>query len=67
MPLRKPMALKPVISLDFRHKKRRPWTSLDDEVVEPGAFELVFPRLYLLVLAACDIVGIHVGIHAKPR
>lgn len=30
------MALKPVISLDFRHKKRRPWTSLDVEVVEPG-------------------------------
>ena len=40
MHLRKPMALKPLISLDFRHKKRRPWTSLDDEVVEPGAFEL---------------------------
>ena len=30
------MALKPLISLDFRHKKRRPWTSLDVEVVEPG-------------------------------
>ena len=25
--------------LDFRHKKRRPWTSLDVEVVEPGGFE----------------------------
>ena len=34
------MALRPLISLNFRHKKRRPWTSLDDEVVEPGAFEL---------------------------
>ena len=33
------MALKPLISLDFRHKKRRPWTSLDVEVV-PGSFEL---------------------------
>lgn len=31
-PLRSPVALKPLISLDFRHKKRRPWTSLDDEV-----------------------------------
>ena len=61
------MALRPLISLNFRHKKRRPWTSLDDEVVEPGAFELVFLLLYLLVLAACNIAGIHVGIHAKPR
>lgn len=33
------MALKSPCSLDFRHKKRRPWTSLDDEVVEPGGFE----------------------------
>jgi len=33
------MALKAVYLLDFRHKKRRPWTSLDDEVVEPGGFE----------------------------
>ncbi|WP_455885299.1 hypothetical protein [Pseudomonas spelaei] len=31
-----PVALKPVISLNFRHKKRRPWTSLDDEVVGRG-------------------------------
>ena len=30
---------KPLYLLDFRHKKRRPWTSLDDEVVEPGGFE----------------------------
>ena len=30
---------KALILLDFRHKKRRPWTSLDDEVVEPGGFE----------------------------
>jgi hypothetical protein len=27
---------KALILLDLRHKKRRPWTSLDDEVVEPG-------------------------------
>lgn len=38
-PLRSPAALKPLNSLDFRHKKRRPWTSLDVEVVEPGSFE----------------------------
>ena len=38
-PLRSPVAIKPLILLDFRHKKRRPWTSLDDEVVEPGGFE----------------------------
>ena len=25
--------------LDFRHKKRRPWTSLDVKLVEPGGFE----------------------------
>jgi len=25
--------------LDFRHKKRRPRTSLDDYLVEPGGFE----------------------------
>ena len=33
------LALKPLYLLDLRHKKRRPWTSLDDEVVEPGGFE----------------------------
>lgn len=33
------VALKLLFLLDFRHKKRRPWTSLDDEVVEPGGFE----------------------------
>ncbi len=33
------IALKSLYSLDFRHKKRRPWTSLDVEVVEPGGFE----------------------------
>ena len=61
------MALKTLCLLDFRHKKRRPRTSFFVEVVEPGAFELVFLLLYLLVLAACNIAGIHVGIHAKPR
>lgn len=30
---------KSLISLTIRHKKRRPWTSLDDDVVEPGGFE----------------------------
>jgi len=34
-----PMALKAPYLLDFRHKKRRPWTSLDDNLVEPGGFE----------------------------
>ena len=33
------MALKAPYLLDLRHKKRRPWTSLDDEMVEPGGFE----------------------------
>ena len=33
------IATKALYLLDFRHKKRRPWTSLDDEVVEPGGFE----------------------------
>jgi hypothetical protein len=33
------MALKAPYLLDFRHKKRRPWTSLDIEMVEPGGFE----------------------------
>ena len=28
--------LKAPYLLGFRHKKRRPWTSLDDQVVEPG-------------------------------
>ena len=32
-------ALKSLYLLDFRHKKRRPWTSLDVEVVEPGGFD----------------------------
>ncbi|WP_124356318.1 hypothetical protein [Pseudomonas synxantha] len=31
---------KALILLDFRHKKRRPGTSLDVEVVEPGGFKL---------------------------
>ncbi len=31
-----PIALRPPYLLDFRHKKRRPWTSLDDEVVGRG-------------------------------
>lgn len=39
IPLRKEMTLKPLIFLDFRHKKRRPWTSLFDHLVEPGGFE----------------------------
>ena len=43
------MALKPLISLDFRHKKRRPWTSLDVEVV-PGPFELVGDVPVIIVL-----------------
>lgn len=30
---------KALIFLDFRHKKRRPWTSLDVNLVEPGGFE----------------------------
>jgi len=30
------MALKPLISLVFRHKKRRPWTSLVDQMVGRG-------------------------------
>ena len=33
------MALKAPYLLDSRHKKRRPWTSLDVELVEPGGFE----------------------------
>lgn len=31
---------KALILLDFRHKKRRPWTSLDVKLVEPGGFKL---------------------------
>ena len=34
-----PIDPKALVLLDFRHKKRRPWTSLDVEVVEPGGFE----------------------------
>jgi len=30
---------KALISLGLRHKKRRPWTSLDVRLVEPGGFE----------------------------
>ena len=33
------IALKVPYLLGFRHKKRRPWTSLDDYLVEPGGFE----------------------------
>jgi hypothetical protein len=36
------MALKPLCLLDFRHKKRRPWTSLDVEVVGRGNLNLSF-------------------------
>ena len=45
------MALKPLISLDFRHKKRRPWTSLDAELVGRGnlnrSFNLLIIKDYL--------------------
>lgn len=34
-----PVDAKALCLLDFRHKKRRPWTSLDDYLVEPGGFE----------------------------
>lgn len=34
-----PIDPKPVYLLDFRHKKRRPWTSLNVNLVEPGGFE----------------------------
>ncbi len=33
------VVLKPPFLLGFRHKKRRPWTSLDGIMVEPGGFE----------------------------
>ena len=33
------MALKAPYLLGFSHKKRRPWTSLDVVMVEPGGFE----------------------------
>jgi len=32
-------ALEAAYLLDRRHKKRRPWTSLIDHLVEPGGFE----------------------------
>ena len=35
----------PPYLLDFRHKKRRPWTSLDDEVVGRGKLSLFFKLL----------------------
>ena len=33
------MMLKAPYLLDFRHKKGRPWTPLDEYLVEPGGFE----------------------------
>jgi hypothetical protein len=39
-PRKPPMALKPPYLLDFRHKKRRPWTSLVDQMVEPGGLKM---------------------------
>ena len=45
-------ALKSLYLLDFRHKKRRPWTSLDVEMVEPGPFELVGDVLVIIGLGA---------------
>lgn len=33
------MTLEAPYLLGFRHKKRRPWTSLDVVLVEPGGFE----------------------------
>lgn len=34
-----PIDAKALYLLDLRHKKRRPWTSLDVKLVEPGGFE----------------------------
>ena len=31
---------KALILLDFRYKKRRPWTSLDVKMVEPGGLKI---------------------------
>ena len=42
------MVPKPLISLDFRHKKRRPWTSLDEEVVGRGKLNAIVKLLNLL-------------------
>ena len=36
------MSLKSEVSLNPRHKKRRPRTSFFVDLVEPGSFELVF-------------------------
>lgn len=41
-----------LILMDFRHKKRPPRTSLDDEVVEPGGFEPPSASTLLSVLHA---------------
>lgn len=48
------MALKPLISLVFRHKKRRPWTSLVDQMVGRGNLNLnhnilIFNDIYGLI------------------
>ena len=44
-----PVALKAPNLLDFRHKKRRPWTSLDDEVVGRGNLNLTFMLLIIII------------------
>jgi hypothetical protein len=36
-------------SLDSRHKKRRPWTSLDDEMVGRGNLNLAFILLIIMI------------------
>lgn len=57
-----PMALKPPYLLDFRHKKRRPWTSLDDEVVEPGSFEPDLQcAVYIGFCSGADFLGYRMG------
>jgi hypothetical protein len=47
--LRKPGALKLLSSLDFRHKKRRPWTSFFVEVVGRGNLNLYSMSLIIKI------------------
>jgi hypothetical protein len=61
-PLRTSMALKPLISLVFRHKKRRPWTSLVDQMVGRGNLKQVGIYLFFLVNnLLVNLLGIPVG------
>ena len=67
-PLRSPIALKPLILLDFRHKKRRPWTSLVDQMVGRGNLNPISKiMIYMVNICFYFWLEYHLEYHLEYR